>query len=225
LKHTIQQDLEYNLGSDYGRRLATYRIDDKITKLSTQIKSEEESSTQPTTYPPLDAEPSGFPTTEEDTKLSPDSKMIVNRQSRTESPFSGVTMRSTWKVLNSSLGVLSFRTTLTKTRTSREIDEERAEADDWHKTITIIVAFRFGSCRRGFRIKAMNNIFGFNNLTALRNVPDDSAIFEACKIGNIQRMKQLIAFNMASPHDVDSSGMSPLHVSRFSKVLISQLME
>ena len=45
-------------------------------------------------------------------------------------------------------------------------------------------------------------------------VPDDSPILEFCKQGNLEKVRDLFSRNLASVRDVDSTGFTPLHVSR-----------
>ena len=44
-------------------------------------------------------------------------------------------------------------------------------------------------------------------------VPDDAPIFGYCEQGNIEMVRDLMSKNLACVRDVDSHGMTPLHVS------------
>lgn len=48
-------------------------------------------------------------------------------------------------------------------------------------------------------------------------VPDDSLIFKFCKQGNVIAVRTLLSDGHASARDTDSSGYTPLHVSRVSE--------
>lgn len=51
-------------------------------------------------------------------------------------------------------------------------------------------------------------------LKPINLVPDDASIFEFCKRGNIEEVRNLIAGNLASVRDVDSNGTAPFHVGQ-----------
>lgn len=52
-----------------------------------------------------------------------------------------------------------------------------------------------------------------SSLKSINLVPDDASIFEFCRQGNIEKVRQLISRNLASVRDVDSEGRTALHVS------------
>ena len=45
-------------------------------------------------------------------------------------------------------------------------------------------------------------------------VPDEAPIFDFCKQGNLEKVRDLFSRNLASVRDVDSEGYTPLHVSK-----------
>lgn len=45
-------------------------------------------------------------------------------------------------------------------------------------------------------------------------VPDDAPIFELCEQGNFEKVRDLFSRNLASVRDVNSWGITPLHVSQ-----------
>jgi hypothetical protein len=49
-------------------------------------------------------------------------------------------------------------------------------------------------------------------IQTFRPIPDDSLIFDFCKVGNVEGIKTLFSRGEASPWDVDSDGWTPLHV-------------
>ena len=51
-------------------------------------------------------------------------------------------------------------------------------------------------------------------MKTFRPVPDNSKIFEFCKIGNIIGVQYLLSKKLASPWDTNSTGWTPLHVSK-----------
>lgn len=56
-----------------------------------------------------------------------------------------------------------------------------------------------------------------HNLNTFRAVPDDSLIFDYCKIGNIESVRQLLSKGEASTWDTNSKGRTPLHVSQMTR--------
>jgi hypothetical protein len=74
--------------------------------------------------------------------------------------------------------------------------------------------------RRGFQF-GLNALFmratqGWTfQIRPFRAIPDDSLIFEFCEKGNLDGVRSLLGRRQASPWDVDSYGLTPLHVSQF----------
>ena len=74
---------------------------------------------------------------------------------------------------------------------------------------TILMGFKLGyimrvvnSATSGWQI----------SLRALHVVADDAMIFEFCRQGNLQAVMTLCERGLASVHDADSKGRTPLHV-------------
>jgi hypothetical protein len=66
----------------------------------------------------------------------------------------------------------------------------------------------------GFEIARINSQKGWHyGLSGIRAVPDDSLIFQFCRSGCLEGVRELFKEGKASVHDVDSSGLTPLHVS------------
>lgn len=56
------------------------------------------------------------------------------------------------------------------------------------------------------------------NILSVRAVPDDALVFDFCKVGNVDAVRELFGRGDASVLDVDSRGWRPLHVSGTSPV-------
>lgn len=61
------------------------------------------------------------------------------------------------------------------------------------------------------------------SLKSINLVPDDASIFEFCRHGNIEKVRQLISRNLASVRDVDSEGRTALHVSHVALRLLEEV--
>ena len=61
------------------------------------------------------------------------------------------------------------------------------------------------------------------SITPINLVPDDALIFEFCKEGNLELVRDLFSRNLASVRDVDSGGYTALHVSHGSLHLYDEV--
>lgn len=69
---------------------------------------------------------------------------------------------------------------------------------------------------KGFEAAAVNSGIGWKyNITPVRAVADDSLVFQFCRTGNLDAVRELFGLGRASVLDTNSSGWRPLHVSRF----------
>jgi hypothetical protein len=144
---------------------------------------------------------------------------------------SGVTqaVKNNPQMLRSSQGTESFQVSYYDTRFGRiisrtQVDREtiravnEGESCTHYKTTTTFI-FHPASwlIRIGFKygLEAMitNTRAGWQyNILPVRSVPDDALIFEFCKLGNVDAVRELFRRGDASVLDVDSDGWRPLHV-------------
>ncbi|KIW13196.1 hypothetical protein PV08_08383 [Exophiala spinifera] len=105
------------------------------------------------------------------------------------------------------IGVLVVR----QSKTTRAVPLSSLEG-----TTETMVQFRFSDwfLRWGFKI-AVGREFGAFKTTIIpqRLVPEDSAIFQACALGDDEAVARLIREGKASPFDTTSSGVTPLLVA------------
>jgi hypothetical protein len=99
---------------------------------------------------------------------------------------------------------------------STGISNEEAENYGYsEKGLTLNILLRFGSCRKGFKLR-INDTFDDWCLNSIRRLPNESAVFKLCEEGNALEIEKLFAFRKASVYDVNETGQSILHVSRLS---------
>ena len=75
----------------------------------------------------------------------------------------------------------------------------------------------------GFRIDLLKSATrGWqSNLKIFCRVPDDAPIFEFCRKGNLPAVRTLLSKGHASVRDTDSSGRTPLHVSKITMICVA----
>ncbi|KAF7927760.1 uncharacterized protein EAE98_006142 [Botrytis deweyae] len=110
------------------------------------------------------------------------------------------------------LGTLNFRTISTTRRYNDDDGTDDADNSTTTKTFLVELLMGFTTCRKGLRFMATSN-FDRYALDVVRRRPDDSAIFELCRYGNVQAVRRLLDRGEASVHDVDEDGESLLHIA------------
>lgn len=145
---------------------------------------------------------------------------------------SGITraLKDNPRMLRSSQGIESIRTSVTNTRFGRIISRTRVDRETIrtvqtgesctrYKTTTSFIfhpaswLIRFG-LRYGLEVMFTSSQSRWKyDMNPVRAVADDALIFSLCKIGNIDAVRELFERGDASVLDVDSKGWRPLHVS------------
>lgn len=140
--------------------------------------------------------------------------------------FSGSSRKKTYQKLVDSSSTRSlfgslYVTTIASCEVKMDGEGNLSEVDDLSRIRTALVFhpsrwMQYCGMRSGWAIsfsKAMSSWdLGFR-IKLHRAVPDDAAIFEYCKQGNIAGVQVLFDQGLASPWDRDSRGFTPLFVS------------
>ena len=86
----------------------------------------------------------------------------------------------------------------------------------YHTVSTILYPARW-LVNQGFSYSPRINVVGYFlwelKIKVTYAVPDDSLVFEFCKVGDVSGLKRLFANKQASTKDVDSLGRTPIYVS------------
>jgi hypothetical protein len=109
---------------------------------------------------------------------------------------------------------------------TKEKNETSAGYDETHTLLRYHPAswlIRWKLVTSGVQLLTSSSLHGWKNLiNTFRAVPDNSAIFEFCRMGNIAGARTLLASGQASPIDTDSLGWTPLHVRYLTLAGMSQ---
>jgi hypothetical protein len=119
-------------------------------------------------------------------------------------------------LIRSIFGTLHFITTTFKT-TESSYHNELGFDDKYEIQTTLILhpsqCLLACGLRTGLCMSVGMSSSGLNcSLKSYRAVPDDAAIFDSCRIGDINTVRHLFDHGLASPWDTSSRGLTPLFV-------------
>lgn len=145
---------------------------------------------------------------------------VVETETVPAGPFTGVATKDNFglrlynKTTTTSWNTGLFRLGLRST-SSRIIDDDNESNDQSvapaRTTYVVNMAWRFLSCRRGFRVTTNNN-FDAWTFNPIRTQPGYSQIFVLSRNGDTRGVHKLLLSGEASLSDVDTDGWTLLHV-------------
>ncbi len=153
---------------------------------------------------------------------SPDFDKRVHKRRRIRCPY-----QSTVTVKDIFIGRIRLQTDTYQIRTGLSTSGESLFSTDLLERETRFIFHPAqwllrGGLRYGIDVLFTQATQGFTyQLRTLRTVPDDSLIFEFCQKGNLDGIISLFRRKEASPWDVNSYGLTPLHVSHSLTLLCS----
>jgi len=120
-------------------------------------------------------------------------------------------------VVKTLFGTFSISSQVRRLAKSSNKDSEDLDSDDFIRTTSIRIHPARWLIRLGINFGIQFAAQGVpqcwkHTLTSFRAVPDDAAIFSACRSGDLDGVTKLLADGKASIWDTDTHGNTPLHV-------------
>jgi hypothetical protein len=124
-------------------------------------------------------------------------------------------LRTTFQSMDKVFGLMRITSVSRQYISSEILNEETENSEPFEKVLTLNVLLKFGSCRKGFKLR-INNTFDDWCLNSLRRLTNDSLVFKLCEEGNCSVIERLFDSRKASVYNVNETGQSALHVSHLS---------